>query len=61
MRRFIGMGVTISALLALTGCNEPAERSDAVATILTCPKPNASRRDAADELLRAGNDPPRVW
>jgi hypothetical protein len=27
------MGVTISALLALTACSEPAERSDAVATI----------------------------
>ncbi len=33
MRRFIGMGVTISVLLALTACNETAQRSDAVAKI----------------------------
>ena len=33
MRRFLGLGVTIGALLALTACNESAERSDAVATI----------------------------
>ena len=62
MRHLMGIGVTISALFALTACNESAERTDAVTTTPSTPsrtplgEPQPTNSSGPETLLFESRD-----